>query len=748
MNPKEQYIKAIDEFNRIHFKRLYTNAEKYIWKMPASLGGSVDASLKFQLANLFEDCLGHHECSKDLTGYRDYQILSRAQYPVSPERIAYLFLNHYAKPEIIYDLRKVLTEAQSFYDDSGDAGVVEYKSVYTYLIGTELSPLTQQGVRRADGENRVSFVVGDVGCGKTLLLSHFANSTWNRNLTIEAGDEQIVPICYSCEDAQRDNQYATETTTSRLDLLESVANHVLSKLREFIFEGQFPGWESVLSVKSNLYEELRLVVRFLGRNNIRILVLVDNIDAISYAESRYMFFEDKYRDRITHVGNSVRNLVEAFFNGQKLKDLSLSVCIALRHNVLAEVYTMKGAWPPAVQLNHLRVFRLRETGVDKILAPRLELFSQLMRELTRNTQQDEKLVWTELLEFVRETVDPMEQKESATNFRRISWLLHQGSRSTVEFFTQLSVSKSEGRPVLSRFLYQRPWQLERLYIANVKKRFTQDANHFPNIFLVDGAIKEKGKNIVVHRWSYWLKYIILQYLKLQGSVQNYTAGVDELINETKNLGYNVKIVKLALGSLSQAHESKCIECVNCTETAVTSVRLTTRGKALIGVSEFGNPVCFELSYLQMMADDHLLSVPNSWVSKIETSSSLEYMFMSDSNYVKKVKDEAIKKLPATVRLMCLLETGWYHEFTPENQLQQLYKPDFDSIFDRLAEAFYLVSQRCGLSGSDCDGFDKICADNRHSEDLKSFFENYRAEFDRLEAQFRSEALKYAERSTS
>lgn len=184
------------------------------------------------------------------------------------------------------------------------------------------------------------------------------------------------------------------------------------------------------------------------------------------------------------------------------------------------------------------------------------------------------------------------------------------------------------------------------------------------------------------------------------------------------------------------NESRCIEILGAAQNDCEDnvVRLTSRGKVLIG--EHGShkfPYCFELSYLQMVIDDHLLSLPREFSQKIAVDTSLSYALLDGEKYFSRMRPDLSLKLPAALTFARVLEASWTEECIVRPKLAAVAKsigPDFTRIFSSLEGTIRRVAVQATLSPAPILD---LLVTLRSTESFNDFFRAYSEEFDRINA---------------
>lgn len=193
-----------------------------------------------------------------------------------------------------------------------------------------------------------------------------------------------------------------------------------------------------------------------------------------------------------------------------------------------------------------------------------------------------------------------------------------GLRELMRYFAQYSwvtdYDELGGLPI-DRFVHQYPVGLL-TFILGGNRRFHQFTSGFPNVYLSyilprsDDATSAEN-NAHIHRHTYWLKRLLIQYVSTK-QAGGRRVDVSDILDtfHAGGDGYEVNIIKACLGSLSDANCSNMIQVVRerhvdagVSRLRIKSVRLTARGKHCL------KHIFDRFFYLQLVVDDHMLPIP-------------------------------------------------------------------------------------------------------------------------------------------
>lgn len=273
----------------------------------------------------------------------------------------------------------------------------------------------------------------------------------------------------------------------------------------------------------------------------------------------------------------------------------------------------------------------------------------------------------------------------------IKALTHHGTRSFIDFLGSIRIDYRSQYELVKRLFDEQPHNLLRLYITNVKKRYAQFNNHFPNIFLVDAVIspdEEFKEDAHFGHWqTYWLKYLLLKYivnLKHKGEIATYPRLHEHFV---VSCGYEEHVLNLTLGSLNAVNTFRCIEV---DETIVNSgdcirIKSTQRGDRLISI-DAAREFCFDFDYLQFVIDDPQMSFPLAWSHKIYADTDIGYMMSAANVYTTGLSNYLKIKAESVIYFLHILKHSAQFELktrlSQDPEISGLL-PDFDEVFQNI-----------------------------------------------------------------
>lgn len=676
-----------------------------------------------RLSQLFSDCFGPHTNVR----YAPYDEGTLHLQDDDPKRIiradnltAYFQYKFFSGAEGYS--HAPIYETPNFLESESDAFDEEVRFEHLYKSVTSVPFAPEDASSSSLGDNRITFLIGQVGVGKTFMISQLVRRIAEERL--DSAGLTLLPVYIDFEAFVSANRDIATVPSELIRRFTLHLHHAIGlSVSEFAPElaNQTPPLEPLEAGldAGGVNLKIRDAARLLAKNvspPARLVVFVDNLDTLHYQRSRYLFFPAEYDKHREYVEDTIAALIMQFVDPVELGNAGLCVCIAARDNVSRDIRRMNhGAQPRAVNLSDHTVFQVGALDPKEIVQARLNLMEEAVKAYAASHPKIKDAATALAVLRVR-MVDSVARTNVSDGLRRISALAHHGARSLVTFLAKLSLDPLTQRDVIERLFGHSPWLLERIYIANGRLRYSQAQDHFPNLFLVDGMISERVIRDVRHRHTYWLKYLLLECIACD---EGYGVSVEDILEGfVDELAFEEDIVRLALGSLAMVNESRCVEIVGAArdECKDNVVRLTERGKLLVGRHPaHRGPYCFEWSYLQMVIDDYQLSLPDFIAPEIAVDASLRFAFQGGSEYSGAMTSDLRARLPATLKFVRVLEAAWREECRIRQGLEDsAWGPDFEYIYDNLAGAIERVAVQAGIEARRyTDLIDTLRRDDRY-----------------------------------
>lgn len=532
------------------------------------------------------------------------------------------------------------------------------------------------------GENRVSYLLGDAGMGKTLACLKMLDIA--RSMQPDYRGYRIIPIYIDLHsgDGKPDHPFHTISAKSYRALtqiiIEKAGKLGVTKLATF----------SEQKSDEQLDANLRALALHLARNKFFLLFVFDNADRFYFDDAKYCFFDKFAQKRDQHIDATLLSLIDKFVSEPALGKIGASVLFVCRKYVYSHFRLLQDAASRARGICEKHTaFQLFPITGKQAVDSRLNLMNDAVKIITaKYSAQGEQ--YAEQLFALAESMKMFADGRDERTLNTILHLSHQGLRTFFDFLSQIEIDYRKDYQIIDR-LFRKPHNLLRLYLTNMRKRFSQKVGHFPNIFLVDGLIDKRlgfEEAHSPHRHTYWLKYFLLKYVLLNQSRQ---VSSDELFVFFRNIGeYEEEIIRLAIGSLADPNMGRCLDIVPRQQTAlhVQLLQVSDRGKLLAdGLPDCRtDPLCFDFDYLQLVTDDTWLAIPTPWLKNIYVDASIAHTLKNHTDYAKQAKKTLEKKIPAVLYFLRVLRASlsWECSFRSKlinHEFGRALIPDFAEI---------------------------------------------------------------------
>ncbi len=607
---------------------------------------------------------------------------------------------------------------------------IDFKSFMSSVVGSPLNRnFDKDGLA---GSNRVSFLLGDIGVGKSLLTARTVNAVReSQNWKPSPGrkesrfrEAQVIPIYVDVDGlllkkdgfvADIDEAFWTKVLCALEDQL-SRHTEIFLKIAHFFKQPIAPAFRVFRDVSKSL---LTIKVGHDGGGDyykeVRLFIIFDNIDRLHFHYAKYSFIDDYRKKQEDTIKTNIDRLLEVCTLNQNLGNCGICILIVCR-KATYQNFTFRSD----LLNNRSQNLRDLDTFVVSPAAPITVIQSRftLLRKLLKPNASDAPGFLKRASESVAKVEDLVvaifsDRAKDDDALRVIARLGHQGARSLVDFFGQLSPDWHD-EEILGRtfgtLAGAHSSHLLRLYMSGVKKRYAQEKGVFPNLFLVDALASHTTEFATAHsshRHTYWLKYLMMKRIKqrtLEANQQFVTYGA--LREEFRASAFTgLPIFELALGSLASSTTSGCIEIAEPVTNNVLRISLTSRGRELLKVDPItGVEFCFGFDYLQLVVDDYLLSLPNDWWSEIFVDADLGYTLLPYAVYRSGVKLYIVRKSKAvlvfllTLRAASKSEIRQFNVTEPDSHLVDSCIPNFDVVLN--AYKSHITSILSHLPGGD------------------------------------------------
>lgn len=539
--------------------------------------------------------------------------------------------------------------------------------------------------------NRLCYLLGDVGVGKTSFLSYIItrfgyelvsrHSRWFVRLDCERTDIELHYHIHELVNALCDKAIQVLRSHPTLFGGDPGIALKLSELSIRVAPPDFKRTEPDVASTQRYAEQSRLLAEIVaeikqkyGRS---LILIVDNLDIVCHKHDRMLFLKGSSQEE-EQIRQGVCELAKTFLHGhpaESLARLGAHVLFVMRRNTYNTLRRSGRTSLP--QIDDTSVYSLRPANHFMVLDARSKL---LTFQASNISEHSRRLAFTSLTEKIRGHL--LHQPESQPPLvHHLMKLTNKGLRELMEYFNQYSWlprDKEHGQPA-DRFIAQYPVGLM-TYLLDGRRRFNQFSSEKPNIYLVRTLPTDDFSTDHEKPHSYWLKRLIVEYLRAKGQQQIAPQAIVHVFSGNNGRGYPEELVRIALGSLTDSNCSNLIQALRRTYGGhqVVSVLLTERGAHCI------ENIFDRFFYLQLVVDDWMLPIPKvvdgsgRWkltdVFQYPTNLDYSYIVAPDAEYHERASDMIHLKSRQVLFFLEILDGALEGE-----------KRSYPSAFERLRE---------------------------------------------------------------
>lgn len=270
---------------------------------------------------LYQDCFQHHVQSRLQSSGETLNVItdeSRKRLVQQDELTAYFLKNIYQPADISY------SQNSSTIDQRKHS--LPFNDMLEDITG---SPIDNEFPAKTSkpGTNRVNFLIGDVGVGKSLLTTKIIAEVEVMNASKQT-PYYVLPVYVDFELLLKtENDSFKDIDDSFVNNILIIIQTLLEKNEQWHVRYQDP------STDNPIQRFIRLSKKLLG-DNIRLFMLFDNTDRYHFYYSKYSFFEKYKQLQAGKVKKNFINIFNMFSRVEKLGDQGLTVLFVCRRAVL------------------------------------------------------------------------------------------------------------------------------------------------------------------------------------------------------------------------------------------------------------------------------------------------------------------------------------------------------------------------------------------------------------------------------
>lgn len=563
------------------------------------------------------------------------------------------------------------------------------------------------------GPNLISVLIGRIGIGKSTFLSHLL-ILYRRGLRVK----NFIPIIMDVE------RFAGPTASKN-----EFFRHLFVRIHDAIIEDEILTREDAEKlfqrcqptpvedelIKGKLYALAikQYLVEIFWETGRHIFLCLDNIDKYYYLFDRGGFSD--IGDQLRQVGmQKLADIISEFESPSGTLDgAGINVLVCMRRHTL-EYLLASGSVFPSRRLNPIEdgshVFRLATPTPESVISSRIDLLKSVLettpvipRGAASRSISSLNAVWQNLHQMqARQST-----QQSVNMLQDLSNLGNHGHRSLIDFFFGNRWMLDNSSMVARFYKTYSPTIL--LFMLRNNLRYSQLECKFPNLFLVRGDLETAADSlvprelIVPHRQTYWLKYLIANYIYSR-KLEDKSVTTRELLeifspNENGDRCFERPVTELCMGSLAQVDISGVLEpefgtSLDGQRLAIRDIKLTNRGMLLL------ERFAFDFTYLQLIVEDYMLEFPDLVFSEFKYFDEINYQYLLQQydDYQHRATEMIIIKCRQVFYFLLILEVTYKYEKIRRNvTFEKLFargiKPvNFDAIRSKLLEGILNIGR--------------------------------------------------------
>jgi len=491
--------------------------------------------------------------------------------------------------------------------------------------------------KQNEGRNNLSYLLGQVGVGKTAFINYLIsnygthwvrNSIWFIRIDAElAGDGKKLTIVKFIDTISQKTIKVLRTHPELLKTPEgNSSEYCRTELDKLIAATRLPIDSLSVDAQGDRHQKQLSAFEALVRKisddcRRRLCIVVDNLDFLVHTSDRALYQSDTpFEDEETLT--TTCSIVRLFINHtHQLGSLGVNILFVMRSDtfhVLSETGRTSLLEDSAWQGKN--AFTIEKPDWQAVLKSRGKLLEFVAE---RENSPSRKKAYIKLIDLILNDLYS-EPDHQSTMIEHLEKLTNYGLREMIKFFAQYSwigdKNAVDGTSVLERFSEQYPIALITFMLSG-RRRFSQFKSYFPNIYLINASFE--------HAHTYWLKWLIIAFLHKKSATGEHTApeNIISIFSGTTNKGYEPKLIKECLGSLSEANFSNMIQVIRSRDQqnklVIDKICLTERGRHCF------SSVFDRFFYLQLVVDDPLLPIPTILMDEFNFRSKVDYGYIID-----------------------------------------------------------------------------------------------------------------------
>ncbi len=551
--------------------------------------------------------------------------------------------------------------------------------------------------------NRVRYLLGDVGIGKTAFVNYLITNTFKPHI-------EKALMWFLRADIEDYSQGSVVDVTAE-DFVSRLADHArdVFKKHSFLVEHKevkplydefvkhmplaFPPAASERSgfarpvIKTQGTEALTALIRSIYQHTgRRLTVIIDNVDKYIHHRDSNLFDSDDTTGDEAYIEEMIRCLL-VFSHDMALGSIGANILFVSRtdtYDILCDLANGTSLQPSIAQPLQRDAYVLKAAALRTVVRSRIPLLEfasglQTIEGRRKHFAAVTRRISSELLDEQNSVVDSLYK------------LCNHGYRQLMDYFSRYGWSKhgtdNDPSSMLEQFTHRQPVALISFILGELAL-YSQFTSKFPNIYLARHlpTATQDPKDVEMNH-SYWLKRLICELLAKEGTCA--TENILRILADNDVGFYSPKLCRLLLGSLSNAD---CSNTLSVTRSLHPHHKHKLRISA-ISLSPRGEHCCKSVFdtfvYLQLIVDDFHLYVPREvadiFAIPFSTIKHYGYLVESGREHINHTKEMIRHKARQVLVFLEILR----HSLAIE---QEIYSKAFARLKEVAPETIPNVSQ--------------------------------------------------------
>lgn len=512
-------------------------------------------------------------------------------------------------------------------------------------------------------QNRLIFLVGNVGIGKTTFLCNFISKKYE-----EFEKEGVLPVKINLDTA----------TGHQIPEISEIILKIKSGIIQFLRSNKIFDSKNIeeIATESACDEDVDRLVADANLNHLlsilksnynkKVVLFIDNIDYLYHIGDRGFFAsggdEHPERQKVREAHSVIIDFINIFWRDDSFMSSrqGMSVVISCRRDTISFLMSRQHEVPiTGLEDNIFSLPQPNTERAKKVIAARFDLVKKLAEKIPEDTKRIEYIDQSERL------------KKSYQDRSRVGnillddlWLIsRKGLRDMIQQISEFSwLEFLDGKKTGLNIRFTQQYYPSMLaYMLSGYRRYSQFSGNVPNIYLINAPMQSNEVGVPLefkepHKYTFWLKRMILAYLDQRSKINTNLEDVLYVFCGRNGRAYSQNLVRYCLSSLLEVPSSEMIEVDVAADGGagnrgyIQGISITNRGRFIL--NEFSNSI----RYLQLVLDDWRLLFPSDLCHMFSYKDpDYSYLVLDEKEYGESLDEILENKCKDVFRFSIFLE---------------------------------------------------------------------------------------------